>query len=104
MEERRCPSMCRFQLIASAQEPGMCQGCVGNIFGSLGNLRLDPSRRQFFAAAVAATAIAPIVPALAASSDGADLLLEGYERVAAQAPCRASISLMYESMRDAEPY
>jgi hypothetical protein len=31
-------------------------------------------------------------------------LLEDYERVAAQAPCRASISLMYESMKDAEPY
>jgi predicted amidohydrolase YtcJ len=31
-------------------------------------------------------------------------LLEGYERVAAISPCRASISLMYDSMRDAEPY
>jgi len=31
-------------------------------------------------------------------------LLEGYERVAAQSPCRASISLMYESMKEAEPY
>ncbi len=31
-------------------------------------------------------------------------LLEGYERVAAVSPCRASISLMYESMKDAEPY
>jgi predicted amidohydrolase YtcJ len=31
-------------------------------------------------------------------------LLEGYERIAAQSPCRASISLMYESMKDAEPY
>jgi len=31
-------------------------------------------------------------------------LLEGYERVAALSPCRASISLMYESMKDAEPY
>ena len=31
-------------------------------------------------------------------------LLEGYERVAAISPCRASISLMYESMKDAEPY
>ncbi len=31
-------------------------------------------------------------------------LLEGYERVAAISPCRASISLMYESMEDAEPY
>lgn len=55
----------------------MCQGCVGNIFGSLGNLRLDPSRRQFFATAVAATAMAPMVPALAASGDGADLIFHG---------------------------
>jgi predicted amidohydrolase YtcJ len=31
-------------------------------------------------------------------------LLEGYERVAAISPCRASISLLYESMKDAEPY
>ena len=31
-------------------------------------------------------------------------LLEGYERVAADSPCRASISLMYNSMKDAEPY
>ena len=31
-------------------------------------------------------------------------LLEGYERVAANSPCRASISLMYESMKDAAPY
>jgi predicted amidohydrolase YtcJ len=31
-------------------------------------------------------------------------LLEGYERVASQSPCRASISLMYESMKNAEPY
>lgn len=31
-------------------------------------------------------------------------LLEGYGRVAVISPCRASISLMYESMKDAEPY
>jgi predicted amidohydrolase YtcJ len=31
-------------------------------------------------------------------------LLQGYERVAAQSPCRASISLMYDSMKEAEPY
>ena len=31
-------------------------------------------------------------------------LLEGYERVAASSPCRASISLMYDSMNEAEPY
>ena len=31
-------------------------------------------------------------------------LLQGYERVAAQSPCRASISLMYDSMKDGEPY
>ena len=30
--------------------------------------------------------------------------LEGYERVAAISPCRASISLMFDSMKDAEPY
>ena len=31
-------------------------------------------------------------------------LLQGYERVAAQSPCRASISLMFDSMKEAEPY
>ena len=31
-------------------------------------------------------------------------LLQGYERVAAHSPCRASTSLMYDSMKDAEPY
>jgi len=31
-------------------------------------------------------------------------ILEGYERVATQSPCRASISLMFESMDKAEPY
>jgi predicted amidohydrolase YtcJ len=31
-------------------------------------------------------------------------LLEGYERIVANSPCRASISLMYDSMKDAEPY
>jgi predicted amidohydrolase YtcJ len=31
-------------------------------------------------------------------------LLEGYERISAQAPCRASISLMFESMKEAEPF
>jgi len=31
-------------------------------------------------------------------------LLEGYERVALRSPCRASISLMYDSMKEAEPY
>jgi imidazolonepropionase-like amidohydrolase len=55
----------------------MCQGCIGNVFGSLGGLRLDLSRRQFFATAAAATAIAPMAPALAASGDGADLIFHG---------------------------
>jgi hypothetical protein len=31
-------------------------------------------------------------------------LLEGYRRVAQDSPCRASISLMFESMKDADPY
>ncbi len=31
-------------------------------------------------------------------------ILEGYQRVATQSPCRASISLMFESMDKAEPY
>ena len=31
-------------------------------------------------------------------------LLQGYERVAAQSSCRASISLMFDSMKEAEPY
>jgi hypothetical protein len=55
----------------------MCQGCVGNIFGSLGGLRLGLSRRQFFATAAGATAIAPMAPARAASGDGADLIFHG---------------------------
>src|SRR5580704_14191497 len=61
----------------SEKDPRMCQGCVGNIFGSLGGMRLGLSRRQFFATAAAATAISPIVPALAAPSDGADLIFHG---------------------------
>ena len=55
----------------------MCQGCVGNIFGALGGLRLGLSRRQFFATAAGATAIAPMAPARAASGDGADLIFHG---------------------------
>jgi predicted amidohydrolase YtcJ len=55
----------------------MCQGCVGNIFGSPGGMRLGLSRRQFFATAAAATAISPIAPALAAPGDGADLIFHG---------------------------
>jgi len=55
----------------------MCQGCVGNIFGSLGGMRLGLSRREFFATAAAATAISPIAPALAAPGDGADLIFHG---------------------------
>src|SRR5271169_5083571 len=31
-------------------------------------------------------------------------LLQDYERVAAQSPCRASISLMFDSMKEAAPY
>jgi predicted amidohydrolase YtcJ len=61
----------------SEKDPGMCQGCVGNIFGSLGGLRLGLSRRQFFATAAGATAIAPMVPAPAVSGDGADLIFHG---------------------------
>jgi predicted amidohydrolase YtcJ len=55
----------------------MCQGCVGNIFGSLGGMRLGLSRRQFFATAAGATAISPIVSAVAAPGDGADLIFHG---------------------------
>lgn len=55
----------------------MCQGCVGNIFGPVGGLGLGVSRRQFFATAAGATAMAQMAPALAAPDDGADLIFRG---------------------------
>ena len=56
----------------------MCQGCVGNIFGSLGRMRSGVSRRKFLAAAAAAASIAPLAGrSFAASTDGADLIFRG---------------------------
>lgn len=56
----------------------MCQGCVGNIFGSLGSMRPSVSRRQFLAAAAGAASIAPLAGrSFAASTDGADLIFRG---------------------------
>ena len=53
----------------------MCQGCVGNIFGSFGGMRPSLTRRQFLATAAA---IAPsAASAFAASLDGADLIFRG---------------------------
>jgi hypothetical protein len=56
----------------------MCQGCVGNIFGSLGRMRSGVSRRKFLAAAAGAASIAPLAGrSFAASTDGADLIFRG---------------------------
>ena len=56
----------------------MCQGCLGNIFGSFGGMRPSLTRRQFLATAAGAAAIAPrAAPAFAASLDGADLIFRG---------------------------
>ncbi len=56
----------------------MCQGCVGNIFGSLGGMRPSVSRRQFLATAAGAASIAPLAAgSFAASADGADLIFRG---------------------------
>ena len=54
----------------------MCQGCVSNIFGSLGGMRPGLSRRQFLATAAGAAALAP-ASTIAASADGADLIFRG---------------------------
>ena len=55
----------------------MCRACVGNVFGSIGDMRPRVSRRQFFAAAAGALPLANGLPALAAASDGADLIFHG---------------------------
>ena len=56
----------------------MCQGCVGNIFGSLGAMRPSVTRRQFLATAAGAASIAPLAGrSFAASADGADLIFRG---------------------------
>ena len=56
----------------------MCQGCVGNLFGSFGGMRPGVTRRGFLATAAAAAAVAPsALSAFAASPDGADLIFRG---------------------------
>ncbi len=55
----------------------MCQGCVGNIFGSFGGMQPGLSRRQFFATAAVAAAITPIGSNFAAATVGADLIFQG---------------------------
>jgi predicted amidohydrolase YtcJ len=52
----------------------MCRACVGSVFGSIGDMRPRVSRRAFFAAAAGALPLANGLPALAAGSDGADLI------------------------------
>jgi predicted amidohydrolase YtcJ len=53
----------------------MCQGCVGNIFGSPVGMRPDISRRRFLATAASAASVAPLAArSSAASADGADLI------------------------------
>ena len=55
----------------------MCRACVGNVFGSIGDMRPRVSRREFFAAAAGALPLANGLPALAAASDGGDLIFRG---------------------------
>lgn len=55
----------------------MCRACVGNVFGSIGDMRPRVSRREFFAAAAGALPLANGLPALAVASDGADLIFHG---------------------------
>jgi predicted amidohydrolase YtcJ len=55
----------------------MCQGCVGNVFGSFGGLRPGLTRRGFLAAAGAAALAPRAASAFAASPDGADLIFRG---------------------------
>ena len=52
----------------------MCRACVGNVFGSIGDMRPRVSRREFFAAAAGVLPLANALPALAAGSEGADLI------------------------------
>ena len=58
------------------ESENMCQGCVSNIFGSLGGMRPGLSRRQFLATAASVAALAPAATN-AASMDGADLIFRG---------------------------
>src|SRR5271170_6954013 len=61
----------------SGRRPNMCQGCVGNIFGSFKGMRPGVSRRRFLATAAAAS-IGPLATrSLAASTEGADLIFRG---------------------------
>jgi hypothetical protein len=55
----------------------MRRACAGNVFGSIGDMRRRVSRRGFFAAAAGALPLANGLPALAAGSDGADLIFRG---------------------------
>jgi predicted amidohydrolase YtcJ len=55
----------------------MCQVCIGNVFGSIGGLRPGFTRREFFAATAGTLALAPSLPAFAATSQGADTIFHG---------------------------
>jgi predicted amidohydrolase YtcJ len=55
----------------------MCQTCIGNVFGSIGGLRPGFTRREFFAATAGTLALVPSLPALAATSQGADTIFYG---------------------------
>jgi predicted amidohydrolase YtcJ len=56
----------------------MCQGCVGNIFGSLRGMRPSLNRRQFLATAAGAASVAPLATrSFAAPADGADFIFRG---------------------------
>ena len=57
----------------------MCQACLGNIFGSIGGLLSGFTRRDFFAASASAgtLALAPGLPAFAATPAAADTIFYG---------------------------
>ena len=56
----------------------MCRGCVGDIFGSIGEMRPGLTRRRFLATSVGAAAVGPgAISAFAALSDGVDLIFKG---------------------------
>ncbi len=55
----------------------MCRACVGNVFGSIGDMRPQVSRRGFFAAAAGVLPLARSLSAAAAPSDGADFIFRG---------------------------
>lgn len=55
----------------------MCKACLGNVFGAIGAMQPGFTRRDFFAASAGTLALIPSLPAVAASSQRADMIFYG---------------------------